>query len=326
MAHELHLLKGNKLINITPLVGTIGRRSNGKELGEEITFNIAHSEARHIPNNPCDIGDVVVLMNRNEEITRAIIAEESRSGRNPISYTGFDYAFYLNKSNMRIQFVKMRADQCIRKVLTEYGVPIGKIVPIPTVVNEIYPNDKPSDIIREILEMAERKLGIKYLMEMRHGKLYIEKRKDLVVKAYYQLYDNGFENDVSKVISNPSRTRSISDMINSIQVVDSEDKLLLTKSDSKMMSRYGKLQKVIQLDQDEKLSATQIANNELKELSKIAESVSIELLGDDNVRAGRLFDVEEPITGIKGRYLITDVDHTIAGRIHTMKLGLEAWS
>lgn len=324
MAHELHLLKGNQLINITPIVGTIGRRSNEKELGEEITFDIAHAEAKHIPNNPCDIGDVVILKNRNKEITRAVIVDENRNGRSPIGYTAFDYAFYLNKSNMRIQFIKMKADKCIKKVLNEFGVPIGNIVSIPVTISEIYPNDKPSDIIREILEMAERKLGLKYLMEMRQGKLYIENRKDLVVKAYYQLYDNGFENDVSKVISNPSRTRSISDMINSIQVVDSEDKLLLTKSDNAMMKKYGKLQRVIELDQEEKLSATQIANNELKELSKITETVSIELLGDDNVRAGRFFDVEESITGIKGRYLITDVDHTIQGRNHTMKLGLGA--
>ena len=91
-----------------------------------------------------------------------------------------------------------------------------------------------------------------------------------------------------------------------------------------MVNKYGKLQKVVKLDQKEKLSAAQIAQNELKALSKITEEISIELIGDDRVRAGRLFEVAEAVTGIKGMYLITNVNHAIKGGIHTMVLGLEA--
>ncbi|OMC81848.1 hypothetical protein BK128_21510 [Viridibacillus sp. FSL H7-0596] len=323
MAHELWLVKKSKMIDITPLIGTINRRSNKDELGEEISFNIAFNDAKHFPENPCDLGDIVILKNKNKEITRAIIVEENKNGRSPIGYTAFDYAFYLNKSNAVYQFNKMPADQAISKILNDFGIPIGKIDSMPTKIDKIFNDEKVSEIIKKIIKMARRDQGVKYLMEMRQGKLYIEKQTDLTITCSFQLYKGGKEYNATSAISNPTRKRSISDMINSIQVVNSKDKLVLEKSDTSMVNAFGKLQKVIKLDEKEKLSAAKIAQNELNELSKVIEETSIELPGDDKVRAGRLFKVKEPITGISGIYLIKDVEHTINGGIHKMTLGLE---
>lgn len=321
MAHELWLIKGSTMTNITPLVGTISWRSNSDELGDEISFDIAFNDANFFPSNPCDLGDMVMLKNNGVEITRAIIESEQSTGRNPISYTAFDFAFYLNKSNAVYQFNKMAADQCIKKVLGNFGIPIGNIVSIPVPITKIYPDDLVSDIIKGIIEIAEQKLGIKYLMEMRQGKLFIEKQKDLTVKAEFKL--GGKNYNATDAIMNPSRKRSISNMVNSIQVVGNNDKLVLIQDDDAMIKKYGKIQKVISLDQKEKKSAKEVAQNELKELSKVVEEISLELIGDDRVRAGRLFEVVEPITGIKGTYLINDASHTIVNSIHKMSLGLE---
>lgn len=320
MAHELWLVKGTTMTNITPLIGTLNWRGNVDELGDEISFDVSFNDVRHFPKNPCDIGDMVILKNGDYEITKAVIVEENKSGRSPIGYSAFDFAFYLNKSNAVYQFKKLSADQCIRKVLGDFNVPIGKIASMPMKINKIFNDVVVSDIIREIIEMVEQKAGTKYLLEMRQGKLYIEKRSDLTVKGTFNL--NGINYDVTKAISNPSKRRSITDMVNSIQVV-SNDKVVLKKTDSAMANKYGTLQKVVTLDEKEKLSAAQVAQNELKELSKVVEETSVELLGDDRVRAGRLFEIEEPITGIKGTYLIKDVNHTISNGIHKMTLGLE---
>lgn len=322
MAHELWLIKGSTMTNITPLIGTITRRSNMEELGEEVTFDIAFNDARYHPKNPLDIGDLVVLKNK-QEITRVVIVEENKSGRSPVSYTAFDYAFYLNKSNAIYQFNKMRADQCIKKILKDFNIPIGKITSIPTQVNKIFNDVVVSDIIREILDVAEKKHGTKYLMEMRQGKLYIERQTDKVVKGMFAMSENIRNINVTKAISNPTKKRSIVDMKNSIQIVGENDKLVHTENDNKMIKKYGKLQKVVQLDQEEKRSAKTIAKNELKELSKVIEESSIELIGDDNVRAGRLIEIDEPVTGLKGKYLILDANHTISSGIHTMSLSLE---
>lgn len=320
MAHELWLVKGSTMTNITPLVGTIGWRSNIDELGDELSFDIAFNDADFFPSNPCEIGDMVVLKN-GAEITRAIIVDEQKNGRGAVGYTAFDFAFYLNKSNAVYQFNKMAADQCIKKILGDFGVSIGTIVSIPVPISKLYPDDKVSEIIKDIITIAEQKLGIKYLMEMRQGKLFIEKQKDLTVKAEFML--GGKKYNSTDAIMNPSRKRSISDMVNSIQVVGNNDKIVLNKDDDAMIKKYGKIQKVITLDQKEKKSAKEVAENELKLLSKITEEISVDLIGDDRVRAGRLFEIKEPITGIKGTYLISSADHTIENGIHKMSLDLE---
>jgi len=159
MAHELWLVKGTTMTNITPLIGTINWRGNMDELGDEISFDIAFNDVKHFPKNPCDLGDMVVLKNGDYEITRALIVDESKSGRSPIGYTAFDFAFYINKSNAIYQFKKLAADQCIKKILSDFGVPIGNIVSMPVKVDKIFNDVLVSDIIREIIEIVEKKLG-----------------------------------------------------------------------------------------------------------------------------------------------------------------------
>ena len=323
MAHELWLIKGDTKINITPMIGTLTWRSNMDELGDELNFSIAFNDTNYFPVNPCDIGDMVVLLNNGKEITRVIIVDELKSGTSPIAYIGFDYAFYLNKSTAVYQFKKLSADACIKKILKDFNVPIGKITSIPKPIAQIYNDKKVSEIIKDILESAEKSLGVKYLMEMRQGKLYIEKQSNVVVTGSFQLYEGGTKYDIHSAIMNPSKKRSIVDMANTIQVVGNNDKVVLTKSDNKMIEKYGRITKVVKLDQNEKKSAKQIAENELKQFSKVIEENDVELMGDDNFRAGRLFKLEEPVTGIKGTFLIKDVLHTISKGIHTMKPSLE---
>lgn len=324
MSHTLELLKGRQLINITPIVNDLSRRSNEDELGEELSFTVAIADTPRFPKNPIAIGDLVILKKNGKEITRAVIVDESKNSRFDVGYSAFDYAFYLNKSNAIYKFKKVRSDAAIKRMLRDFNIPVGHIASIPVVVDKIFNDVTVSSIIEDILEMAEKKNGIKHLMEMRQGKLYIERQRDKVVTATFKPHRNFGDRNVMDFISNPSRTRSIVDMVNVVQVVGEDDKLLLTRSNNSMMRKYGRLQKVVKLDKEEKKSAATIAANELKELAKVSEEISIEVIGDDVVRAGRLIKVVEPITGINGTFRIKDVTHTYANGMHKMQLGLGA--
>lgn len=55
----------------------------------------------------------------------------------------------------------------------------------------------------------------------------------------------------------------------------------------------------------------------------VIETASVTMLGDITVRAGRILELNEPVTGLIGKYLILDVTHTVQGGVHTMTLGLE---
>ena len=77
------------------------------------------------------------------------------------------------------------------------------------------------------------------------------------------------------------------------------------------------------MDSKDIAQARNIAKNKLAELNKIAEDTSIELLGSDAVRAGRILEITEPITGLSGKYLVKECTHTYKNRIHKMSLTVE---
>lgn len=319
MAHELWLGKSQNFIRLTPIAGNIQWRTNLDELGGEMSFDIAIGD--NLPKNPINIGDLVVLRHK-EELFRGVIIDENRNNDSPVVYTAFDYAFYLNKSNATYQFKKMTADKCIRKILSDFNVPIGNIPKMNTQIDKIFNDMVVSEIIKEILEMARQKSGTRYDMEMRAGKLYIEKRGNRKIKSLIDMYGKTYDNTLA--ISNPSRSRSIADMKNAIQIIGNDDKVVYSTQDRSMINKYGRLQTVVTLDQDEKRSAKQVAENELRQLSKVTEETSIELIGNNRVRANRILEIEEPITGLKGDYLVTSATHNLSGGLYTMSLDLEA--
>lgn len=319
--HRILNISENLETDITPLVGSIQWRSNINELGDQLDFDIAFNDAKYFPQNPVDIGNVIRLVNQ-EELFRGVVITEQKNGRQPIQYTCFDYAFYLNKSKAVYQFNKIAAKKAIEMILKDHRIPIGNISALNTVIKKIYVNEPVSDIIRDIIDIEEKETGIKYRMEMRKGKLHIEKKEDLLIKATFKLVENIAACDVAHGISNPSRKRSIEEMKNRIGIL-LNDQIIETKERQDLIRRYGVLQEFIQISNKDRVQAKNMAQKMLEDLGKIFEENSIEMLGNDQVRAGRTLELEEPVTGMVGKYLVKDVTHRMENGIHRMSLGLE---
>lgn len=318
MTHELWRINISQMVNITPIVGSISWSDDTDTLGQQLNFSTAYNDSRYFPQVSIEPGDTILLKNKNE-IFRGTMITEGRNGAFERVFTCFDPAFYLNKSKEVFQCNKVMADVAIKQLCARVGVPIGNIVSIPVAIKKIF-NAEISAIIKEILEICEKSTGIKYRMEMRQGKLFIEKLTDLLIQGTFFLA--GREYDLNQSISNPSRTRTIENMKNSIKMV-SDDKVVVTVKDQSLIDKYGLLQEVQTIDQDNVAQARNIANNLLKDLGKVSEENSLDMVGHDDVRAGRLIDITEPITGMVGRYLIKNVNHNLSKGIHTMSLTLK---
>lgn len=318
MAHQLWLVKSNQLIDITPIVGGISWRSNAAELSIELNFNVAIGP--NLPENPCSLGDMVILKNGSLEITRGIILNQKKSGRDPVEYSVFEYGFYLNKSDAVYRFKKVKADDAIRKILRDFNLPIGSIPNFSTSISKIYNNKKVSDIIKDILRQVRRSTGKRYMFEQRNGKMHIVLRQGMKIKATFKL--DGTKYNAADFIADPSRDLDVTDMINAVQVV-SNDKLVLTKTDKTMIRRFGKFQKTISVDKKKIKEASKNAQSELNQLSKITESGKVVLMGDDRVKAGRVLEINEKYTGLKNDYTIKDVTHNLSNGIHKMTVNME---
>lgn len=327
MPHTLHMLKDGKLVNVTPIVGNISWRSSKDELGQQLTFEVAYNDAPFIPKDPIEIGAMMILRGvSGAEVLRAIVIEQGRTGRGAKSYSCLDAAFYLNQSQAIYQFNKQAADKALRRIAQDAGVPIGTIAPMATRIKEVYVNQTPSDIMKEILAKVHKDQGRTHRMEMRQGKLHIERQRDLLVQATFNLANNIQNIPVNRAIGAPSRKLSIENMRNRVVIVKGE-KRVMTLSDQPKINEYGLLQHIEQADEDATAAQMRrLARTTLEELSRVFEETSVTLLGDDRVRAGRLIDLTEPVTGISGRYMISSVDHRVNGRYHVMDVDLERWT
>ena len=327
MAHQIVLMKDGKKRNITQLIGSLAWSSNIDALGVELSFNYAFNDSLYFEDlDLVEVGDQIALLNGSRFIGYFIVINSSVSGRFGKTFTCFDRAWYLNKNETVIQFKRVSASQAIAKLLDKFRIN-HKIASMPTSIKKIYKDMTVGDIILDILDQVQQETGVKYQLEMERDVLSIMKQGDLTIKPMIRLSDNNPEFPVTATVSVLSRSRSIEEMKNNVLVVaDGEEsvKVYTQAADKNSTARYGQLTEVVTLDQKNASQARNIAANTLMQLNRVGETVSCELLGHDDIRAGRVLELDEPVTGTTGNYLIKSANHTVNNGIHRVAVELEA--
>lgn len=323
--YALFLCKQTGNIEITNMIGNLQWQDSIDTLGMQVTFEVARNkEDKYLPDK-VNIGDNILLTNNGKEITRGIITDVEWS-RYSKAITAFDYAFYLNQSKIVKQLYKAKASEAITQLCGAFGVPVGKIVPISTLITKIYKDSTIAEIIKDVLKQATQELGIEYRLEMREGKLFIEPYTDLVVKATYQPAKNIAEFDVMKAIGEIGRNQSIQEMKNSVVVTSQDEnsvRVYAEEKDNANIKKFGLLQEVITVDDKDSVQAHNIAKKELKKLNRVVEDISVDLLGDDKVRAGRILEITNDNFELSGKFLVKQCTHTYQNSIHKMNLTVD---
>lgn len=119
---------------------------------------------------------------------------------------------------------------------------------------------------------------------------------------------------------NISHSLSIEEMKNSVKVVTEKDSAYTVQTvlkDTDSIYKYGFLQEVVKIDA-EKENAQAVASQKLAELSKPAETFSIEIIEalDSYTRAGMVLNVDNT------DYLIESAQHSIKNDVHYVKVDL----
>lgn len=299
---------------INHLAANLSWSSNADSLGQSLTFEMPFDETGALlPKAFIKEGDKVTLRYKSKIVFFGIVVSVSARARAARAYTCFDLAFYLNKSKLTIQFNNKSADACIVDICKRFNIKVT-VTSIPFKIKKIYKAETVSEILKDILSIAEKRSGKKYRFEMRATTLTIFVWRDMVVKLD------------ADWISEPERTTSIENMINSVEIVAGDEKSVKTVASSRdaaSIKKYGLLHHSEEIDEKEKAKAKQVADNLLKEMNKIVETGSVTLPGNYEARAGRMIRLNEPVTGLVGEYAITDAQHSLNNGIHMMTLSLE---
>lgn len=317
---------------ITAYTNNYQRSDNIDTLGEEFTFNLVSNNLDvNMKDLKLGIGGKVTFYNdiannnrtsSNDSSTdttmkpifQGIIVEEKQSGISAFGYTCYDYAFYLNKSEVMIQFNDEDGTSALRRLCAENNVPLGSVPQIATKIKKVYQGQVISKIIQDILKQDSDLTGRQYRLELREGKVFIEDYKNLMLDVA-----------ITGLISEYSRTESMADMKNQVIVISSKEKHMSVEAiakDDEKIKKFGLLQKIEKVDDKKKGQTANIAANKLKELSKVKKSFSVKVLGDDTVRSGRTLHFEQALVGFTGDFLIKNCKHNYSAN-HTMTLELE---
>lgn len=227
------------------------------------------------------------------------------------SITAQDFAFYLNKNEVIIQFNKVSANKAIKQLLDNFKIKNNIDSSLTTQITRIYKDETILDVINNILDQCYMEKSIKYRMEIRIDTLYIEKVSNLEINPTVILNNKTVES--LKLISDDiSYNRSIEDLKNKVIIVSDDERstrIIANAEDNTNISKFGLMQEVITVDNKNIAQANNIANNTLKNMNKIKEEISFTILGNSSVRAGRVVNIDTSIA--KGKYLIKSASHSI---------------
>ena len=304
------------MTDITSYTGSYSLSDNIDSLGAEFQFKLMSNpldvnySGRELP-----IGTKVVFFHDGTKMFAGVVVSYSRSSLTEYSYKCFDYAFYLNKSEAQIQFNNIPTTSAIQRLCSENSVTVGSICDIPTLVNKIYQGNPISDIIKDLLKMAEAEQKVHYRMEVREAALYIERYQDLYVQS-----------KVVDIVGSFNSSYSIEEMANRIVIVSSAEKnqqIVAEKSDTNSVRTYGQITKIEKVDDKKMSQAAEIAANKLLDKNSVKRSFSVTMLGSDAVRAGRMMVFNQPEINLTGAFLVKNCTHNFDGNKHTMRLDLE---
>lgn len=317
---KIKVIRSGKAEYITDFAGNITWGDDADSLGMEFSFSRPHSYFDEQFKDYFEVGDTVVLSD-GDEILRGIIVKAPIGG---CTYTGYDYAWYLNKSETVIQFKKISATKAIERLCGRYEVPIGFIAIMNTLISKVYKDKSPADIIRDILDQVKAETGKKYRMEMRKGKFYIAESGAIKLKPTY-IDETGKEVSCTKSAS-ITGTRTIEEMKNKVIVAGSSEdyaQIKATAKSSDSIKKYGLLTEVETADKLTEAKARNIAKNRLRELNKVSVMFTATMIGNSQVRSGRMLYFDRPEIGVKGWFMVRACSHQVSGGVHTMICEME---
>ena len=307
---------------ITKKVGSLSWTDSMDSLGVEFSFTFPYSYWDSQFKNKLQLGDLIIIKAGKKEITRGLITQTPINGDD---YRGYDYAFYLNKSEAIFQCKKIGASKAITQLLARYSVPIGEMPKLTTAINKLYKDMTISDIIKSILSEVHDETGKSYRMEMTRGKFCIRRSGYIKIKPKY-VDELGEKISCTKACS-VTGTRSIEDMKNQIIIAGTGDKkaqIKATVKDSKSIKKYGLLSQVETVEKTNQAKAKQKGKNLLKKLNKKTVSFTCEMPGSTIIRAGRKIYFNRPEAGIKGWYKVKSATHNVTEGKYTVSLEMEA--
>ncbi|MFS1511094.1 hypothetical protein VQL36_01460 [Chengkuizengella sp. SCS-71B] len=309
----------NNDIYLDPIVTSITWSGDSKQAFRKLELQLSNTTNGKEPTVSIEKGKLLKFSKDSEELFRGVIFSHSIQADGNMSVTAYDENIYLTKNVDTKKFTNMTASSIIKQLCNDFGISFGSIEDTGYVFPKLIMRNKTLwDMMNTTLTETNKQIGRRFILFSKEGKLQLIERKRNVVEWSLQ---NGFN------ILNASSSESIEDVRNQVKVIsgDHEDQPISTVVENQtLINNYGLMQHIEESDVDQNSSQVQqLANQLLKDLSKVNEEAEIEALGNEEVIAGSVIHVSETMTNLTGNYHISTDTHTFQDKVHRMRLKVE---
>lgn len=310
--YKVYLYRWGSWIDITDYIGDLQSVDELNTLSVEVSFSLfqnPHDKYNKKLNLSC--GDKIQIKNNGKEVFSGVITQDSLD----FSYTANDVGWYLNESELVIQFNGVSADNAISMLCSKAGIPLGEVPSMATTITAVYLGETFASIFEDILEQVSTATGRTFLYRVEGGKLWLKDMPSDVLSLNHKPFDNVKPFDPTWALGPVSGSRSLSNLRNSIVLAQEENDtayILATAENSESIAKFGKLQKVLSVDDSMAGSTASIVKNALTQYNTLSGEYSVTMYGDDQVKSGRCVRFNSGAFGLAGIYRVQSVTHYYA--------------
>lgn len=233
-----------------------------------------------------------------------------------IKITAYDQLRYL-KTNETYVFNNLTASEVLNRICDDYQRKTGEIQDtIYKMGSQIFDNKDLLDIIGDCINSTLTNTKQLFFIKDNNGLIDLKNINttvtDLCIDPEYLLYGFNYERSIDN------------DTYNQIKLVrdnkDSGEREIYMTKDSSNIDKWGLLQLYEKVDDD--MNPEQIkqkADALLSLKNRVEQKLSIDVIGEKNIRAGNVIYVDIPDTGIKKFLLCISAKHTFENTGHTVK-------
>lgn len=305
---------------LMPLVRQLTWSGDYRQGARKLSFDLISSpydQSATLPDlSPGKLPDLspgsAVSFFQDEELlfSGMVVSREKATGGSSITVNCWDKGFYLLKNQGVYQFTAQTPDAIARRICADFGFAAGELAASTAAVTRNFIGVPLYRIIMTAYTLAAQQDGKDYQLRFEGEKLCVAEIK---------------ENDRTLVLEggvnlqSASAADSIENTVTRAAIYDSDNRVVRTIQNEELVPLYGVLQRAVRQKDGEDAGA---AAQKLLSDNGLAQTITVEALGNVGCVTGGTVAVKEPYTGLYGLFWITSDSHVWKDGQYYMKLSL----
>lgn len=280
-------------------------------ISRQLTGEVAYIEDSGLPVP--EIGDLLTVADDGKKLFEGVVLQRSLGSEDStMSFTAFDYGFYLQRNDGTYKFSGASPEEITRLACADRGIPVAQLPTTGLRLWRKFAAVRLNQLITTAWTLASERNGKAYAIRYTPAGLLVKERtvnsSNLVLKAASNLMSAVTKEDATQ-------------MVNRVAIYDAKGNLLRRMGDSAAQKLCGVMEQHITQNSGKEADADAAAKQALED-GKLQKTVTVNVLGDTSLLTGETVVVREAKTGLTGVFWIDADTHTWKNKNYYTKLTL----